>query len=464
MNHTTGDSFLAYIPQQPDNTDIFYYLHAEDDSDRSENHPYIGEGNPHHFFMGPDIIPPTIATEIPESLLPFSLPSTITADVRDNRWIASVSLEYLINGVPIDTLEMLLQPLSAVIYETELNPEVIPGDLIQLRIKAIDNSTNQNTTFAPVTGYYTIQVVGNVRACVWNPCAQPSGQAIFDYLQRWGIDCYYTEEEPVSFNRFGEMFICLGSWPCTYALNLAQVNKITSYIQSGHCVYAEGTDCWAYDPFHTQLSQVFGIIGIWDGPIVQSINPLLGQAGTFTSGMSFNSSNAHYVDRLAPAPGSETILTHADTAFGVVHETTTYKTLGLSMELGSLSGNNTSSSQAVLLRQILRYFQGFIPEIAELEEKDTDVKTATQFRLNAIYPNPFNSSVALRFELSDASSYELTIYDINGREVWRLETRDSRLETNEVVWDAEGMPSGIYFAQLSVDGGQSMVRKVVLMK
>jgi hypothetical protein len=84
--------------------------------------------------------------------------------------------------------------------------------------------------------------------------------------------------------------------------------------------------------------------------------------------------------------------------------------------------------------------------------------------LNAIYPNPFNSSVTLRFELSDASSYELTIYDINGREVWRLETRDSRLETNEVVWDAEGMPSGIYFAQLSVDGGQSMVRKVVLMK
>jgi hypothetical protein len=97
------------------------------------------------------------------------------------------------------------------------------------------------------------------------------------------------------------------------------------------------------------------------------------------------------------------------------------------------------------------------------DEANSSITHHSSFIISAS-PNPFNSSVALRFELSDASSYELTIYDINGREVWRLETRDSRLETNEVVWDAEGMPSGIYFAQLSVDGGQSMVRKVVLMK
>jgi hypothetical protein len=289
-------------------------------------------------------------------VLPSSLPLTITAEVRDNRWISSVELEYLINGVPIDTLEMVLQPLSVVIYESELDPAVSPGDQIQLRIKAVDNSVNQNTAYAPETGYYIIEVVGTIRVCVWNPCAQPSGEASFNFLQRAGIDCYYTVEEPTAFNRFSNMFICLGSWPCTYALTLAQVNKISDYIQSGHCVYAEGTDCWAYDPFHTQFSQAFGIIGIWDGPIVQSVNPLLGVAGTFTSGMSFNSSNTHYVDRIAPAPGSELIFVHSDTGFGVIHETSNYKTVGLSVEFTTLSGNNPISSQQNLLREIAHYF------------------------------------------------------------------------------------------------------------
>jgi uncharacterized repeat protein (TIGR01451 family) len=79
-------------------------------------------------------------------------------------------------------------------------------------------------------------------------------------------------------------------------------------------------------------------------------------------------------------------------------------------------------------------------------------------------PNPFNSSVVISFELPDASPVDLRIYNNAGREVWRLETRDLRLGTNQVEWNAEGMPSGVYFVRMSVDGGQSIVQKVVLMK
>jgi hypothetical protein len=86
-------------------------------------------------------------------------------------------------------------------------------------------------------------------------------------------------------------------------------------------------------------------------------------------------------------------------------------------------------------------------------------------------PNPFNSALALRCELLDASPYELIIYNITGKEVWRLTSGISHLGTNEVVWNAEGMPSGIYFVrlstigyQLSADGGRTVVRKIVLMK
>jgi hypothetical protein len=80
------------------------------------------------------------------------------------------------------------------------------------------------------------------------------------------------------------------------------------------------------------------------------------------------------------------------------------------------------------------------------------------------FPNPFNSSVVISFELRDASLYDLAIFDINGREVWRLASGISHLGTNEVEWDAKGMPSGIYFARLSVEGSRSAVQKMLLLK
>jgi hypothetical protein len=88
----------------------------------------------------------------------------------------------------------------------------------------------------------------------------------------------------------------------------------------------------------------------------------------------------------------------------------------------------------------------------------------SDFTLMKVYPNPFNQALAIRFELSNVSPYELIIYDINGRKVWRLATRISQLGTNEVVWNADVLPSGVYFVKLSVDSGQSLVRKVVLLK
>jgi hypothetical protein len=80
------------------------------------------------------------------------------------------------------------------------------------------------------------------------------------------------------------------------------------------------------------------------------------------------------------------------------------------------------------------------------------------------YPNPFNSSVALRCELADASQIELKIFDISGREVASIVNGQWSTGEHSVVWEAEGMPSGIYFAKLIVDSRWSMVQKLLLLK
>ena len=49
MENTGGNHYEATIPAAENSLEISYYLHAADQSGRSENHPYIGAPDPHQF-------------------------------------------------------------------------------------------------------------------------------------------------------------------------------------------------------------------------------------------------------------------------------------------------------------------------------------------------------------------------------------------------------------------------------
>ncbi len=157
MTYAGDDLYYGEIPQQPDGTDIDYYIEAEDASGRIEYHPYIGEGNPHHFHVGPDTEPPVVEFDPPNSLSPSEWPVNLTAYALDNRWISSVTLEYSINGIAQDDVEMTLRPKYAVYYTGMTAGSVEPGDVVEMRVKAVDTSINQNTTYSP---YFTINIEG----------------------------------------------------------------------------------------------------------------------------------------------------------------------------------------------------------------------------------------------------------------------------------------------------------------
>ena len=87
-----------------------------------------------------------------------------------------------------------------------------------------------------------------------------------------------------------------------------------------------------------------------------------------------------------------------------------------------------------------------------------------QFRLAQNYPNPFNSQTTIRYQLPATSEVSLIVYDITGREVVSLVSGKQSAGEHKVVWDAEGIASGVYFIRLAADEGQSMVKKVMLVK
>jgi len=98
------------------------------------------------------------------------------------------------------------------------------------------------------------------------------------------------------------------------------------------------------------------------------------------------------------------------------------------------------------------------------EEEPAVEAALEEFGMTEAYPNPFNSSTTISFDLLQAGEVSLKVYDVQGREIQTLETGGWRLGQNRVVWDASRQSSGVYFVKLSVVGGPSSVKKVVLVK
>ena len=100
---------------------------------------------------------------------------------------------------------------------------------------------------------------------------------------------------------------------------------------------------------------------------------------------------------------------------------------------------------------------------------DEFASVPVDFALNGNFPNPFNPTTTISFELSNAGPVMLTVYDILGREVVNLINGVLPAGEHESVWnglDAEGnvVPSGTYLYRLSFGSGKSQSRVMTLLK
>jgi hypothetical protein len=86
-----------------------------------------------------------------------------------------------------------------------------------------------------------------------------------------------------------------------------------------------------------------------------------------------------------------------------------------------------------------------------------------QFRLSAIYPNPFNNVAMISFNIPQDGWIRLEVLDISGGIVALLQ--DNYLSSGEysMVFEGNTLPSGLYFCRL-LSGGETDIRKMILLK
>ncbi|MDZ7796391.1 MAG: hypothetical protein U5N56_04825 [Candidatus Marinimicrobia bacterium] len=56
------------------------------------------------------------------------------------------------------------------------------------------------------------------------------------------------------------------------------------------------------------------------------------------------------------------------------------------------------------------------------------------------------------------------MYDLHGKKITTLVERPENAGSHSVLWDASGLPSGIYFCHLKIDSKQRLTRKILLVK
>jgi hypothetical protein len=92
----------------------------------------------------------------------------------------------------------------------------------------------------------------------------------------------------------------------------------------------------------------------------------------------------------------------------------------------------------------------------------------TAFALHENYPNPFNPTTTLRFDLPEVSSITLTIYNMLGQRVRTFNMQSTAAGYHTITWDAtndygEQVGAGVYLYQLRAKQFVK-TRKMVLLK
>ena len=107
--------------------------------------------------------------------------------------------------------------------------------------------------------------------------------------------------------------------------------------------------------------------------------------------------------------------------------------------------------------------------------KSTEVKTIdlpqlfNDFRLYPSYPNPFNSSTVISYDLSERGHVRLTIYDTVGKELVTLVDDMQSSGFHRIVWhgrdrNGDDMPSGMYFYHIQLKDVFQKTGKMILIR
>ena len=101
-----------------------------------------------------------------------------------------------------------------------------------------------------------------------------------------------------------------------------------------------------------------------------------------------------------------------------------------------------------------------LPDISDVNTED---QMLNSYKLFENYPNPFNPSTKIKYQIPKQSFITLKIFDVLGNEIKFLVNEEKTAGTYEIEFDASALSSGVYFYQLRTNEF-SETKKMLLLK
>lgn len=107
-----------------------------------------------------------------------------------------------------------------------------------------------------------------------------------------------------------------------------------------------------------------------------------------------------------------------------------------------------------------QYDFALVPEVGV---RENDLGAVTEYALVQNFPNPFNPTTQIRFDLVEPQTVHLSVYNLVGQEVVTLAEGEFAAGHHFVTFNAAGLPTGIYFYGIRTEAFTDM-RKMLLVK
>ena len=92
-----------------------------------------------------------------------------------------------------------------------------------------------------------------------------------------------------------------------------------------------------------------------------------------------------------------------------------------------------------------------------------DFSVPTEYILYQNFPNPYNPTTTIKYQIPELSFVTLKVYDVLGNEIATLINEEKPIGSYEVEFDGRGLSSGIYFYKLQA-GSFVETKKMILLK
>ena len=486
MSDRGRGNYRGEIPAQPVDSTVEYYLSAQDDQGLVAHYPPLGAAEPCAFEVALDSVPPVLVHEPLNDQLLSSWPPAVVASATDNIDMAQVTLSYSVNGgaasepvrltMGVDDLYAALLPIPA--------GDLQAGDTVSYTLTATDASLGMNTSESGPHSFQVLAGPGQI-LLLYAGYGSLESTAVAGWIEDAGFSvttmnainanaAHFTGKQAVVYVAGMEPDPLPNS---TVRLNLE--NWVAGggrlILESGEVGYV-ATIYSSHAGFLANVLHSTGWAGDEAGDLVtaagQDDHPLLNDPLPITPPLELNYFAPADQDAMRPASDAYLVLQNNEPGAlsgVIVHDGNPLDPAGqivyLPFALSAL--NDQNAARALVVNSLAHLLDNSLPAPVD-DEADGGLPQVT--RLLGGVPNPFNAQTTVRFELAEAGSARIEIFDLRGRLVRCLSEGSTRLApgSHDIHWDGRSdagrnVSSGVYFVRLNAGGVLSRA-KIALVK